>query len=304
MKKFKLTAPALAVIALFSGCSENPLAYQKDTHSRGREVLYLEDSYKPLFETAIYTFEGQFPKANLVPEYCTQQDAIGAIFTKKTNAICISRDLNKTEKADLKKRNIEVRSSQIAVDAVALIVHRDNKDTLITVEELKKILRGEKSTWENGEPINVVFDKVNSANFQYLRELSGNSAIPANVFAVKSNSEVLRYVKDHSNALGVIGVNWISDEDDKVVQAYRSGISTLWVAKSAGKPAFQPFQGDIASKEYPLTREVWLINKGSRAGLSTGFVNWMEKDNGQLLVQKCGLVAARPVERNLQITIE
>lgn len=303
--KFPFTA-ILSLATLFAVVScENPLAYQEDAHGRGKQVLYLEESYKPLFETSIYTFESQFPKANIVPEYCTQDEAIKALFDKKTNTICIARDLNKLEKASLKKASIEVRSTKIAYDAVALLIHPDNPDSILTVAELKQILKGQIATWKgSGLPINVVFDNVNSANFQYLHELADKAAVPANVFAVKSNEEVIKYVKEHPSALGIIGVNWISDEDDKAVVDFRSGIKIMALGKTAGGSFYQPYQAYIHTKEYPLTREVWLINKGSRSGLNTGFVNWMQGEHGQLIIQKSALIPANAVVRMIQMNEE
>lgn len=306
MKKIKsifLIVPALLLLFVVA-CCENPLAYQEDTHGRGKQTLYLEESYKPLFETSIYTFESQFPKADIVPDYCTQEEAIEAFFNKKTNTICIARDLNKREIANLKKANIEVRSTKIAYDAVTLLAHPNNKDSALTIPQLKQILKGEITTWSDGSPINVVFDNVNSANFQYLHELAGKATLPANVFAVKSNLDVIKYVKEHPSALGIIGVNWISDEDDKVVVEYRTGLKILAVGKTAAGPFYQPYQSYIYTKEYPLTREVWLINKGSRSGLNSGFVNWMQGEHGQLIIQKSALVPANAVVRLIQMSEE
>ena len=224
--KMNFLLKTLIAGAAFAGlyaCEGNPLAYTEDAHGRGKQTFYIEDSYKPLFETSIYTFEGQFPKADIVPVYCTQQDAIEAFFKKKTNTICIARDLTKEEIANLKKASVEVKSTRIAFDAVALIVHPDNMDTTLTIEELKRMINGTDSLWKTSRTgINVVFDNINSANFQYLRDLAGKKAIPKNVFAVKSNEEVINYVKAHPSAIGIIGVNWISDEDDVAVLQFRA----------------------------------------------------------------------------------
>lgn len=284
---------------------ENPLAYQEDAHGRGKQEIFIEESYKPLFETSIHTFESQFPKANIIPNYYTQQEAIRALFGNKTNTICIARDLTPEEKANLKKASIEVRSTKMAYDAVALIIHPDNRDSTLTIEQLKAILKGDERRWKtSGLPINVVFDNINSANFQYLRDLTGKTEIPKNVFAVKSNEEVIKYVMEHPSAIGIIGVNWISDADDPAVAAFRKGITLVGVAKDANSEYFQPYQAYIYEKQYPLTREAWLINKGSRAGLNTGFVNWMIGEHGQLLIQKSGLIPATAVVRMIQMSEE
>ena len=288
----------------FLSC-ENPFVYKGDSHSRGKTKIFIEESFKPLFETSIYTFESQFQSADIAPIYCTEQAAIDSFLANKTKTLFITRDFTKAEKEKLKKSQVEVRSEKLADDAVALIVHPENKDTTITIDRLVNILKGKDSLWNSSKnPIDVVFDHQNSANFIYLRKLVGNSPIPSNVFAVKSNKEVIEYVKTHKNALGVIGVNWISDQDDENVLDFLSGIKVMEVAKDASSDYFKPYQAYIHTKEYPLTRELWSINKGSRSGLNTGFVLFLQGEKGQLIIHKSALVPANTPIRMMQIKTE
>ena len=60
----------------------------------------------------------------------------------------------------------------------------------------------------------------------------------------------------------------------------------------------------IYTKEYALTREVWMINKAKKSGLNTGLVLFMTGDSGQLLIQKCGLVPATSPVRLIQMSTE
>ena len=144
--KFILSVP-LALCMLLS-CNNNgkPVGYESDTHGRGKATIFIEESFKPLFDTSIYTFESQFPHANINPIYKSEGDIIKAFFDKKVKTICISREFTKDEIKLLKQQQVEVRTDKVAQDGVALIVHPDNQDTTITVDELKRILKGEKST--------------------------------------------------------------------------------------------------------------------------------------------------------------
>lgn len=300
----KLSALA-AGLALLAACGGGPSTWRdEDTHSRGKATLYFEESYKPLFETSISTFEGLYPSADIRPVYKPEGEIIKDFFDKKVKTICITRDFTDKEKAQLKKIQLEVRSNIIAYDAVALIIHPDNKDSVISVERIKNILKGKDSLWSSGKKINVVFDNANSANFNYMRKLSGESPLPANVYAVKSNEEVIKHVKSNPSSIGIIGVNWISDHDDKTVLDFLSGIRVMGVSEVEGGEAFQPYQAYIYTKEYPLTREVWMINYGSRAGLHSGFVNFMQQEKGQLIIHKSALVTATAPVRMIQMTTE
>jgi phosphate transport system substrate-binding protein len=290
---------------LFAACGGGSVTSMGDSHRSGKAQIYFEESYKPLFETSIYTFEGLYPNADIQPVYKTEGEIIKDFFQKKTKTICITRDFTAAEKARLRKAQIEVRSNIIAHDAVALIIHPDNPDSTLSVERLKRILTGQDSLWAtSGKTINVVFDNANSANFNYMRELTGDVPLPPNVYAVNSNEEVIKHVKANPGSIGIIGVNWISDHDDKTVLDFLAGIRVMGVSKTEGGEAFQPYQAYIYTKEYPLTRDVWMINYGSSAGLHSGFVNFMQQEKGQLIIHKSALVTATAPVRMIEMTTE
>lgn len=305
MKRYVLIFNSLLTLVLFTSCNhpQNPLAYQSETHSRGKAVVYIEEAFKPLFTTAISTFEGQYPKAKIIPNYQTENDIVQAMYDRKAKTIVISRDLDEKEKKYLKSIKIEVRSEKIAVDAIALIVHPSNKDTLITMDELKALLTGKNTRWKSsGNEIQVVYDKPNSANFNYLSKLCGDQAHNKAVFAAKSNEEVINFVKKNPNSMGIIGLNWISDDDDFDTQDFLKGIKVMGVAKKKNATYFQPYNGFMYTQEYPLTRDIWMINKGRRSGLHSGFVLFMKNEIGQTIIQQAGLVPANSPVRLIQFT--
>ena len=304
--KFKILS-ILTVTTTIVACndSENPLAYAKNAHGRGAVKIFIEESFKPLFDTSIYTFESFYPKANITPVYRSEGDIINAFFANKTKTITISRDFTATEKYKLKKNSVEVRGEKIAEDALALIIHPSNNDSLITIDELKAIVSGKQTTWKTSQSkINVVFDQKNSANFAYLIDLCKIKQLPINVFAVKSNVEVINYVKNNPSALGVIGLNWISDQDDFDVLDFVNGLKVMSVAQNNKSAYFKPYDGFIYTREYPLKREIWMINKAGRQTLNSGFVLFMKGEKGQLIVQKSALVPANAPVRLIQLREE
>lgn len=297
----------LFYLGALSACNspENPLAYQTDTHGRGKKTIYIEESFKRLFDTSIYTFESQYPKADIVPKYMAESDIIDAFFNNKTKTIVISRDFTKEERKILKSKRVEARSDKIAIDAVTIIVNPANKDTLMTIDELREIVSGRKQKWTSlGTKINLVYDQKNSANFNYLRTYFGEENISKELFASNSNEEVINYVKKNPNAIGIIGVNWISDQDDLDVKYFLDGIKIVGLAKDNKSEYFQPYSGYIYTKEYPLTRDVWMINKGKKSGLNTGFVLFMIGDIGQTIIQKSSLVPAKNPVRLINLIEE
>ena len=48
--------------------------------------------------------------------------------------------------------------------------------------------------------------------------------LSSRVSALQSNEEVINYVKTHPGTMGIIGLNWISDQDDPTSMAFMDGL--------------------------------------------------------------------------------
>ncbi len=290
---------------LFSACdsNNNPFVYQKDAHGRGKAHIYVEESFKPLFSTSIATFESQYPKAKVTATYGAENQMIDAFYANKTKTIVVSRNFNDKEKEYLKSKNVSYRSDEIATDAIVIILHPSMEDTVLSVAQIKKLLSNDNSKLPSNSPLDqIVFDQKGSANFNYLTNMLQIEQLSSRVSALQSNEEVINYVKTHPNAIGVIGLNWISDQDDPTSMAFMDGLKVASIYTTNTADACKPYAGFIYTKEYPLIRDIWVINKGRRSGLHTGFVLFMKKDDkGQLIIQKSGLVPAlTPIRLVLQ----
>jgi phosphate transport system substrate-binding protein len=290
---------------LFSACdsNNNPFVYQKDAHGRGKAHIYVEESFKPLFSTSIATFESQYPKAKVTATYGAENQMIDAFYANKTKTIVVSRNFNDKEKEYLKSKNVSYRSDKIATDAIVIILHPSMEDTVLSVAQIKKLLSNDNSKLPSNSPLNqIVFDQKGSANFNYLTNMLQIEQLSSRVSALQPNEEVINYVKTHPNAIGVIGLNWISDQEDPTSMAFMDGLKVASIYTTNAADACKPYAGFIYTKEYPLIRDIWVINKGRRSGLHTGFVLFMKKDDkGQLIIQKSGLVPAlTPIRLVLQ----
>ena len=130
----------------------------------------------------------------------------------------------------------------------------------------------------------------------------GPADFPANSFASKSNPALIDYVAQHENAIGVIGVNWISDGDDSTAVNFMKKIKVAAIKDNRpGKVTqdyLQPFQAYLAEQkehpeyQYTLRRYWYVISREARAGLGTGFASFVAGDKGQRIFLKSGLVPA------------
>ena len=292
---------AAAVLALAAcGNSGNT---PTDTPTSGKISIAVDESFQPIIETQINTFEGIYKYADIMANYKPEGQVVKDLLNDSTRIAVLSRELTPEEKDVFKKKNLTPRNTKIAIDAVAIIVNKNNPDSLLTLDQLHSIFNGNVKTWgelnkgNKLKDISIVFDNNNSSTARYVKDsLSTNGKLPANTFASDSHKALVEYVTKNENAMGVIGVNWISDLDDTTAIGFQKRIKVVGISKNpapaTSEDYYQPYQAYIAQGNYPLIRYLYIVSTEGRTGLGTGFAAYVAGDKGQRIMLKSGLVPA------------
>ena len=155
---------------------------------------------------------------------------------------------------------------------------------------LARLLNGDK-----GQNV-ITFDQDNGSNLRYAKENLKLNLENKNLFVSGSNKNVIDYVAKHKDAIGIIGMNWVSDRDDTTMLSFLKKIKVVGVSKydnpNDESEYFQPYQAYVAQNFYPLTRKLYVISREPRNGLGTGFAAYLAGDKGQRIVLKSGLYPA------------
>lgn len=309
MKGIKTYAATWFLFSFLIACSTGGVSNgPTDTPSAGEVSIAVDESFQQLFDTQIYTFQSLNKSAKINARYLPENESFNLLIKDSCVVAVTSRDLTKEERTRFEEANVYPVSTKIAEDGIAIIVNPENPDSTLTVQRLKEILSGTDSVWKQIneksklEKIDVVFDNAGSANARYMQDsLLGGEKFAKNVFAVKSNPEVVDYVSKNKNAIGFLSVNWISDSDDTLTQNFLKKVKVLAVSKNENEEAFKPYQAYIKTKDYPFTRSVYMINRQTRRGLGMGFVNFVAGNNGQLMILKAGLIPSIAPVRMVEI---
>ncbi len=276
-----------------------------DTPTSGEVLIVCDESYQPLMSVESDTFQSLYQKANLHIKYLPESEAFKELIGNDSVRLIISsRELNQQEKDFFLERKIIPRVTKVAIDAVAIVVNNENPDTTFSFNELTKIVNGSFGDWKQKNSasalgnIVLVFDKNGSSNTRYLQETFqlDKNTMPENWFAVNSNADVADYVSKNANAIGVISVNWVSDRDDPMTNQFLKKVRIAELSppdtSKFSHEYFKPYQAYIALKQYPLTRDVYIISREGRNGLGTGFASFVAGDQGQRIIRLMGMLPA------------
>jgi phosphate transport system substrate-binding protein len=297
MNKYSVIILLATLLACSSKKSDKPL----DTVGIGHIAISSDESLQPVIAALESAFENLHTAATIDVKYKPEQEAINLMLKDSARVAIVTRELNAAEKKVFEEQKFRYRSLKVGVDAVALIVGNQIKDTLVTFSKLKKILTGaDKSK-------TIVVDNANSSNMTCLLEkleLNGGDMSKLKIFALKSNKEVIEYVQKNKTAIGVIGVNWISDGEDPASMGFLRSINVLSVSAFEGVTSeeyYKPFEYNLYLKNYPIARDIFMITKEARQGLGTGFINFTAQEKGQLIIQKSGILPATQPLRLYQV---
>ena len=225
--KLKLFLSGLFVTLLLSACGGG--GSSQSGPKVERMTLVCDASFENIMSQEIdvfeYSYNNKRRQAWVIPYYVSQREAIDSLMDpdNSVRTIVTARRLTKQEKARLHNRKLKPREQRIAVDAIALIVNEKNPQDVISLKELRQILSGEIKTWDEMWPtkldtIRVVFDQNGSSIMQFMRDsICGGVRFGSNVYAEQSARDVFDAVTSRPNALGIVGVSWVSADMDGTV---------------------------------------------------------------------------------------
>jgi phosphate transport system substrate-binding protein len=286
---------AFSLIAVLLSCSNKKQYAPQDTMNSGTIRISADESFKPILEEEIKVFKSLNPKANFIVEYKPEIECLKDFTSDSTRMIFITRGLDKREEASFKNQlGFTPTFGILAYSAIAILVHKDAKDSLFTLSDLRDRLTGK-------NPQTVVMDGNHLTGVvRFIKDsLTKQTPFGKNVVSADGSKGVIEYIKTHPEAMGFLDLSWIGDGLDPKQDALRKHVKTalLECTLCAEKGLYaQPSQSTISKGEYSLSLPVYYILKENAPGLGSGLLNYMSSENGQKIFHRAFLV---PVKMNL-----
>ncbi|WP_345055515.1 PstS family phosphate ABC transporter substrate-binding protein [Hymenobacter glaciei] len=318
-KHFSVLATGLAALVAgtlgVTSCDGPGSPGAQDTPTSGTVAISVDETFAPIMQAQVDTFAKLYSNAHVQMSFQPEENVMLDLINDKVKVAVVSRELSIAEQAEFVKQTIVPRTTRIGIDGLAIVLNRANPDSLLTVAQLAEIFTGRTANWSqvSGKKglaaINVVFDANRSSTTRFvLDSVTRGTALTKRAFAASSNPALLDYVATHPNAIGVVGVNWISDRDDPTAMKFLNKVRVAGITSRPNPTTndyIQPYQAYLAEKtpeqlaehtelqNYPLRRSLYIISREARAGLGTGFASFVAGKSGQLIFQKSGLLPAQ-----------
>lgn len=301
MKKLTLIVFSAILTLSFVACNSNKKKDKdaENTLKSGYIKIAVDESLSSVMQNEIDVFEGLYP-AKIDPIYTTENKAIQLLMDDTVRVAVAARNYTPQELQYFHDKKYEPEAIRIAIDAIAIITNKNNPDSIINVQTLKKILTGEITNWnqlpnskKQGD-IQVVFDNTHSSIVRYAADsICGNTPMSKKLNALDKNKEVVDYVAKTPDAMGLIGVSLISNDLDSISVDFTNKIQVMRVSTDENPTranSYQPYQYYIYTMKYPLTRNIYMLLNDPRGELPKGFTNFVTQDKGQRIIKSAGLL--------------
>ncbi|HLF97308.1 MAG TPA: phosphate ABC transporter substrate-binding protein PstS family protein [Methylococcaceae bacterium] len=307
MKQVKKWLPLLGLTASLvaggvqAGVDAKLPEYKKASGVSGNLSSVGSDTLANLMTLWAEDFKREYPNVNIQIQAAGSSTAPPALAEGTANLGPMSRKMKEEEiEAFEKKHGYKPTAIKVAIDALAVFVHKDNPVTGLTVPQVDAIFSstrkcnakedvtqwgqvGLSGEWAN-RPIQLFGRNSVSGTYGYFKEHAlCKGDFKTNVNEQPGSASVVQSVSTSLNAAGYSGVGYKT-----------SSVKTVPLAAKEGEPFVDATEENAIAGKYPLARYLYVyVNKHPNqplAPLEAEFVKLVLSKQGQQVVVKDGYI--------------
>ena len=273
------------VVSLLSSCQGQPPPQAGSVQLKGSETL------RPLITMCAEDFMARHPHIDVMVQGGGSGPGIAALLHGTVDIAMASRELSDKERQYAARQRLEVRTFDVALDGITIVVHTDNPVERLTIEQLRGIFTGSLQSWQDvgGVPqaIIVLSRMPSSGTAELFRQRVLDGAdYSGTVQQMPTNEAIVTAVASQSWAIGYTGFG--------AVRVARGQVKPVALQASPHTSPVAPTPETIRARSYPLARLLHLYTMTEPTGSVKEFIDFCRGQRGQELVQKAGYLAIEP----------
>ncbi|MCU0458775.1 MAG: substrate-binding domain-containing protein, partial [Bacteroidales bacterium] len=142
----------IAILIIMPACKNRGTAALKETPTSGNIRIAADESFQPIIDAELDTFTALYPYAVITPVYMPENELVAFFLNDSVKVIVSSWAPTEDQRKVLLDLQTVVRTTVVAYDALALVLHRSNGDSLLTYENVKDIFTGAVKDWKQINP--------------------------------------------------------------------------------------------------------------------------------------------------------
>jgi phosphate transport system substrate-binding protein len=264
---------ALAVILSFT--------MKVNSYSEGGDATMIRCAGADISQGKMHTTARLFMKANPgikvdLAKAPTLDAGIDSVLNGKADVAIACRQINQTEKEQANRREVAISGRLIGRGPIVLVTHTSNAVSALTVEQVKGILTGEHTNWNqiggSDQPIELLTpDSTSPGEVIFLQdEFLDGARFTDKSRQISSFLEILREVSKRPGAIGCVRIKAI-----EIPRPAEEQIKILAIKKNADGEAVLPSRENARNGTYPLSRPYYVYYNSKASHVVRNFVDFV-----------------------------
>jgi phosphate transport system substrate-binding protein len=286
ISRMRVSLLAAVLAAMLSGCTPRPAAQHKpeDDLTTGTLAVVCSPEARDVVGRAAAAFQGLYPAAHVTLEAGSSRDAIAALFGARANMAVITRDLVPEERKAAVQGRLQVEGYRFARDAAVLVVNPANPVDNLTIDDVRRIYRGDLKRWSElgggaGDIEPVVQPPAADVTEFFIEEVLAGEDVRARSLRAADDADVVRTVREHPGAIGYVTLGGVT-----------RGARAVRLAALKGLPYYAADLENVHEGRYPVTRYHNMYVRMDGPPLANGFITYVTSVDGQRIVRDAGFV--------------
>ena len=291
MKKAAVLVFALCLMAGAWACAPAPSNAASASEPRTSIVSKGSDTMVNLALAWAEAYQPAHPEVTLSVTGGGSGTGISALISGTTDIANASRAIKPEEMEAAHANGIEPLETVVARDAIAIIVHKDNPVSQLTLQQISDIYTGKLNNWAElgGEdrPIVRLSRETNSGTHVYFLETVLRMGDPASTLLfdprtllLPSSEGITSEVRDNPNAIGYDGLGYVTDE-----------VKILGISSDATPENYViPSAETVTDNSYLISRDLYMYTQNVPTGAIKEYLDWIFSPEAQAIVKELGFV--------------
>ena len=287
-------------LTMICACADGPSDRAADLTDRGQSIRITgSDTMINLVQALAETYRGVRPDVSIQVAGGGTGVGIASLIEGILEIAAAGRQITAQEIESVRARQgTDPREFVVALDALAVYVHKDNPIGEIALEELAEIYGdgGGTERWSQlgttnercpSDRIVRIGRQNSSGTYVYFREAVLGTDREFKLGSVDQNGskDVVTLVSRTPCAIGYSGMAFVFP-----------GVRAVPVSATRAAAAVPPTVETARDGSYPLARPLYFYTPGEPDPLSEEFIAWVRGPSGQDIVSRLGFVAAEPAQ--------
>jgi phosphate transport system substrate-binding protein len=232
----------------------------------------------PIAQAALEAYMKKNPGVQISLSGGGSGEGIKALIDKTTDIATSSREIKKEEITLAETKGVKPVTHVVAYDAIIPVVHPKNKVTNLSIDQLSQIYQGKITNWKEvgGEDLKIVVISRDSSSGTFEswdHFIMKKAKVTPQAQMLASNGAIVTAVSKNRYAIGYLGMGYVNKSLKPLpVDGIKASVETA------------------LSKEYPLSRELYMYTNGEPTGEVAKFIAFVKSAEGQKIVAKEGFV--------------